>query len=378
MKNTSRSIHQSTPVSRFPLPPALTPAAQRQAFAEFAEAAHSLRSHLHTCGEAARHILALARACASGATGTKNDAKKYFEAGSLSADKVRDCETAPDADSFSAALHALGGKPALYEECLKIAADAGAGFCTPTLKRLEAGYVSRRNHIVQGNLRLAASVANKHPRGAMDEEDVLQHAAIALQKAVESFKASKGNQFSTFATTVIQNELKRVRENSSHQVRVPCHMWTRLRRLNEAREKLAGVLGRKPSLEQLARELDVPVGEVVQLEQAHWEPVSLSTPVGAGDSEDDRTLGDTLPDEGAQSRAWEPGLYAERIEPYSARLDFTEQSVLRRFAGYGFHRPMDVEEIAAEHGMTPAEVSRTLLCGMEKVRVEAESARRAA
>jgi RNA polymerase sigma factor (sigma-70 family) len=236
--------------------------------------------------------------------------------------------------------------------------------------------LAKRNHIVQGNLRLAASVANKHRRGAMEEEDLLQHAAIALQKAVESFKASKGNQFSTFATTVIQNELKRVWENCGHQVRVPCHLHTKIRKLNEAREELAAVLGRKPALEQLAAALNVPVREVVQLEQAHLDPVSLSTPLGEGD--DERTFGDTLPDEGAQCHGWDPDLYAECIQPYAASLDFMEQTVLRKYTGYGFGRPMDVEEIAAEQGMTAADVKKTLVGGLEKVRFETDSARRAA
>lgn len=387
---TAQKNSPSKPFTSLSIAPSPSAQEQAQDFAAFADASNALRTHLHGCWPVAQHILELARACASGDTGTKNDAKKYFEPGSLTAAKLRACELAPDCDAFSKALYDLSGKPALYEVGSRIARSATgenteyragkllfpAHFCLDELERLESIYIAKRNHIVQRNLRLAASVANTFNKQTMSVDDLVQHASIGLQKAVESFKPSKGNQFSTYAVPVIRGELVRACENSSHQVRLPSHVWGKMRKYNDAREKLTAILARKPTCGELAQELGITLSEEAQLRQHHWEPVSLSCPLGEG--HDAMTLGEILLDDRAQRPGFEPSEYADFIAPHCENLDFMERTILRKYVGDGPCQQMEKEDIATALGLTLAEVSRILMRGLQKVMAHKESASLAA
>lgn len=363
------------------LPPAPSEQHQHLAFVALAEASEALRTFLHGCGAAAQHILALATECATGAVGTKNIAKKYFEPEGLGISKVLACSLVTCGHGLSEALHALRGKPALYAECLQVARKAEASplagrGCAESLANLEAAYIARRNSIVRDNLRLAASVVNRFGTRAMTEEDLLQHAAIALQKAVETFKPALGNKFSTYAVRVIHGELVRTCENSSHQVRLPSHVWGKMRKYNETRERLAVLLGRAPTHAQLAAELGITLQEEAELQQYHWEPVSMSNPLS--DGPEPMTLGDTLADEGTQSPGFDSGNYADFIAPYCGDLDSTERCILRKWVGDGPCLQMDKEDIAAELGLTLADVSKKLLTSLLKVKQRKESSTLAA
>jgi RNA polymerase sigma-B factor len=378
MKTTPRS----TPSQTVPTPsllPAPGEQEQRLAFVALTEAGHALRTFLHGCGPVAQHMLALATECASGAAGTKNIAKKFFEPAGLDASKVLACRAASCGCDHSEALHALNGKPALYAECLQLAKEAVAldsGGLGERLESLEACYVTRRNSIVRDNLRLAASVVKRFGTRAMTEEDLLQHAAIGLQKAVETFKPTLGNKFSTYAVAVIHGELVRTCENSSHQVRLPSHVWGKMRKYNETRERLAAQLGRAPTRTRLAAELGITLREEAELQQYHWEPVSMSSPLS--DGPEAMTLGDTLADDGTQAPGVESGDYADFIAPFSADLDGTERCILRKWVGDGPCLQMAKEDIAAELGLTVADVTRKLLNGLSKVKQRKESASMAA
>lgn len=384
MKRTPRSSPSQT-ASTPSLLPAPGEQEQRLAFVALAEAGHALRTFLHGCRPVAQHILALATECATGAAGTKNIAKKFFGPAGLGESKLLACKTASGGCSLSEALHALNGKPALYAECLQLAKKAMAlegappesgGGLAERLANLEACYVARRNTIVRENLRLAASVVKRFGTRAMTEEDLLQHAAIGLQKAVETFKPALGNKFSTYAVAVIHGELVRTCENSSHQVRLPSHVWGKMRKYNETRERLAAQLGRTPTRAQLAAELGITLREEAELQQYHWEPVSISSPLS--DGPEAMTLGDTLADDGTQAPGVESGDYADFIAPYSADLDGTERCILRKWVGDGPCLQMAKEDIAAELGLTVADVTQKLLNGLSKVKERKESATLAA
>jgi DNA-directed RNA polymerase sigma subunit (sigma70/sigma32) len=329
------------------LSPILGEVEQTQAFAELAAAQVALRTHLHGCSEVASHILSKARAAASGRQGSKNEAKKFFHAGGPTENKLRDCTHPANQESLSTALHALGGKQALYSECAGLARNARVEkeSLTPQaregstetyhaqLKALESAYIRKRNLLVTRNLRLVAAVIKKLRLQSMDWEDLMQSGAISLQKAVETFDASKGVKFSTYAVPVIKGDLIRAMENFSHEVRIPNHLWVKIRQYNRTLEELSLDLGRTPSHVEVALELGIPVQEAARLEQYQWDPVSLDAP--HGHSGEGMSLGDFLMDHNAQIPGEEWSAHHECGAPHSDALELMEPSVFPKDAGDG-------------------------------------------
>ena len=329
------------------LSPILEETEQTQAFAELAAAQYALRTHLHGCAEVASHILDKARAAASGRQGSKNEAKKFFHLGGPTEKKIRDCTQPVNQEFLSKALHALGGKQALYSECAGLARNARAEKKTLTpqttedsseayherLKTLETAYIKKRNFLVTRNLRLVAAVIKKLRFQSMDWEDLLQHGAISLQKAVESFDSSKGVKFSTYAFPVIKGDLIRAMENFGHEVRIPNHLWVKIRQYNRTQEELCIVLGRTPSHVEVALELGIPVWEAARLEQYQWDPVSLDAP--HGQSEEGMSFGDFLMDHCAQIPGEGSCADYECGAPHSEAFDLMEPSCLSKHAGDG-------------------------------------------
>jgi len=317
---------------------------QTQAFAELAAAQYALRTHLHGCAEVVGHILTKARAAASGRQGSKNEAKKFFHPGGPTEKKLKDCAHPASQGSLSTALHALGGKPALYSECAGLAQSVRKEkeALTPQaredstetyhaqLRALESAYIQKRNHLVTRNLRLVAAVIKKLRFQSMDWEDLLQHGAISLQKAVESFDSSKGAKFSTYAFPVIKGDLIRAMENFGHEVRIPNHLWVKIRQYNRTLEELSLDLGRTPSHVEVALELGIPVWEAAQLQQYQWDPVSLDAP--HGHSDEGASLGDFLIDHSAQIPGEEWFAHQE-CGAHADALELIEPGVLSKHAG---------------------------------------------
>lgn len=334
-------------MNRISLAPILEEAEQTQAFAALAAAQYALRTHLHGCAEVAIHILNKAKAAASGRQGSKNEAKKFFHPAGPTENKLRDCAQSRDQESLSKALHALGGKQALYSECAGLARSACAEnkSLTPQarqglretyhaqLKALETACIQKRNFLVTRNLRLVAAVIQKLRLQSMDWEDLLQHGAISLQKAVESFDSSKGVKFSTYAVPVIKGDLLRAMENFGQEVRIPNHLWVKIRRYNRTQEELCSVLGRTPSHVEVALELGIPFQEAAQLQQYQWDTVSLDAPYGQ--SEEGMTLGDFLMDHNAQIPGEEWSVHHECGVTHSDALEWMEPSVFTKDAGDG-------------------------------------------
>lgn len=285
---------------------------QAEAFAALVAAQRALRTHLHGCAAVVGHILTKARAAASGRQGSKNEAKKFFVPGGPTHKKIEACSDPASLEALSSALHSLGGKQALYSECASLVKEAAAHGVVPSfgeetdsktaflarLKALDFDYIQKRNHLVTRNLRLVASVIQKLHFHSMPWEDLMQYGAIGLQKAVESFDPSKGGKFSTYAVPVIRGELLRAMENFGHSVRIPSHLWVKIRSYNRMEEELGAVLGRTPSHVEMALELGITILEAAQLQQYQWAPVSLDASLGQ--AEDGMCLADTLIDRNAR------------------------------------------------------------------------------
>jgi DNA-directed RNA polymerase sigma subunit (sigma70/sigma32) len=341
--HTENSWH----MNRTLLSPILGEEEQTQAFAALAAAQYALRTHLHQCAEVATHILTKASEAASGRQGSKNEAKKFFQPEGPTQKKLRDCVHPANLEFLSTALHALGGKQALYSECAGLArgvrmdkealapqvGENSKETYQAQLSTLESAYIEKRNKLVASNLRLVAAVVKKLRLQSMDWEDLMQQGAISLQKAVESFDPSKGVRFSTYAVPVIKGDLIRAMENLSHEVRIPNHLWVRIRKYNRTQEELCMVLGRPPSHVEVALELGIPVQEAARLEQYQWDPVSLDAP--HGQSEEGMSFGDFLMDHGAQIPGEEWSAHHECSVSHSDALEWMDSSVFPKDAGDG-------------------------------------------
>ena len=360
------------------LPPAMNAAQQTAAFATLENARYALRSHLHKSDQVAQTIITHAKAAVNGEEGAGNVTRRYFEPNGPTAVRLQDYAQASDPADRSKALHALSAKQALYSECssalkagqknIKDAPQRGVEDCAAyfsELRKLEAAYVAARNVIVTGNLRLVASVANKNGANALESDDLMQYGAIGLQKAVEAYKPASGNKFSTYAIPSIKGEILRAAENFGQEIRIPCHVWGKMRQYDHTQEELTYQLGRVPTTDEIAEALDIEIQEAEQLKQYHWEPVSIDAPVGEG--EDAMTLGETLRDSNADFFRNDIGDYADFIQPYLGHLESLESEVLKKTIGYGFTRQMNMKEIALETGLSEDAICAAMKSGVAKI-----------
>lgn len=360
------------------LPPAMSATQQARAFASLEIARHALRSHLHKNQHVAQAIITHATAAVSGEEGTKNETKRYFEPKGPTAGKLQAYASASNPVEQCKALHALMARQAIYSECIdtlkeeqsraKGSAPQGEGKSEAyftELRALEIAYIEARNIIVTGNLRLVAGVASKHGRrSSFENEDLMQYGVFGLQKAVEAYKTDSGNKFSTYAVPSIRGEMTRAYERFAQEVRIPCHVWGKMRQYEHAQEELTYQLGRAPTVLEIAATLNIEVNEAEQLRQYHWDPVSIDALTG--EEGEGATFGETLPDHSADFFN-DYGDYADFIQPYLRQLEGLESEVLKKTIGYGFTRPMSVEEIAAEKRLSKETIREAFKSAVEKI-----------
>jgi len=367
------------------LPTFMNAAQQTAAFATLEIARHALRSHLHKSDHVAQAIVTHATAAVTKKEGAGNATKKYFETDGPTALKLQDYAKASNFADRSNALHALNAKQAIYSECIttlkaehkraKVGApqqeaEDSAAYLH-ALRNFEKAYVDARNVIVTGNLRLVASVASKIGGKAFENDDLMQVGVIGLQKAVEAFKPSSKNKFSTYAVPSIKGEIMRACENLAQEIRIPVHVWSKMRKYNNAQEELIFELGRTPTIQEMAEALNITINEAEQLKQYHWDPVSIDAPVG--EEEEGMTLGETLPDHNTDFFRNDFGDYADFVQPYLEQLDWLESEVLKKTIGYGFTRQMSLEEIAQETGLPNDTICGAIQSAIAKIATQRQT-----
>jgi RNA polymerase primary sigma factor len=299
----------------------------------------------------------------------------------------KDAELTASADSVRAYLKQIG-KIALLnaEQEVELATRIEAGLyaaervrraedvgekLSPQLRR-DLRWIARdgeraKNHLLEANLRLVVSLAKRYTGRGMPFLDVIQEGNLGLIRAVEKFDYTKGYKFSTYATWWIRQAISRAMADQARSIRLPVHMVEVINTLGRMRRELLQYLGREPTHEELAKELDITLEKVLELQQYDREPISLDQTIG---DEGDSQLGHFIEDSQAVAAvdAVSFTLLQDDLQPVLATLSEREAGIVRLRFGLTDGQPRTLDEIGHVYGVTRERIRQIECKAMAKLR----------